>query len=205
VTESTSSARPATTLPLSQGTKSQQERRRRVIAATIALARTGGADAVQMREVSDASGVSLGTVYTYFRSRDNLLYQAMLTWLDQLPVSVTSRDPDHADSPLVEVEKVTRMYLSEPGLLSAYIRSTLTTDRAIIDLRENVDWGRSLDQLPSLHRALGDGDGAAGAARLLNDVFYAATVRWAFGQLDDENVVDQMRNVVTIVLRAARS
>lgn len=192
----------ATTFPSSRGTKSQQERHQRVIAATIRLARQGGADAVQMRDVADASGVSLGTVYTYFQSRDNLLYQAMLQWLDKLPPAAISVDPSMADSPLDEIERVTRLYLAEPGLLNAYVRSTLTADYGVIDLRKGTDWGRSLDQLPALKRALnGRPDGAA---KLLNDVFYAATVRWAFGQLDDEDVVGHMRDVVQILLLAAR-
>src|SRR5260370_40152778 len=50
----------------------QQDRYERVMRATIDLAREGGYNAVQMREVAKRSGVALGTVYTYFQSRDNL-------------------------------------------------------------------------------------------------------------------------------------
>jgi AcrR family transcriptional regulator len=197
--EDRTATRPLTTAPPPRVSKAQRERRQRVIEATIELARAGGADAVQMREVADTSGVSLGTVYTYFQSRDNLLYKAMLDWLDGLPPAARSQAPE-GESPLDEVERVTRLYLAEPGLLNAWVRSTLTSDVSVIDLRGDVDWDRSLDQLPVLKKALGDRPGRA--AVLLNQVFYAATVRWAFGQLDDHDVIDQMRDVVEILLAA---
>src|SRR5258706_2200298 len=61
-------------------TRSQHARRARVIEAAMDLARDGGYDAVQMRDVAASAGVALGTVYRYFSSKDHLLAAALLEW-----------------------------------------------------------------------------------------------------------------------------
>jgi TetR/AcrR family transcriptional regulator, cholesterol catabolism regulator len=65
-------------------TASQRERRRRILNAAVALARQGGYDAVQMREVADLAGVALGTLYRYFPSKVHLLAAAMVRQLEAL-------------------------------------------------------------------------------------------------------------------------
>lgn len=55
------------------GSTAQQERRKRIIDATIALATKGGYDAVQMRTVAEQADVALGTLYRYFPSKIHLL------------------------------------------------------------------------------------------------------------------------------------
>ncbi len=57
--------------------RNQAARRRRVIDAALGLAADGGFDNVQMRDVANAAGVALGTVYRYFASKERLLLEAM--------------------------------------------------------------------------------------------------------------------------------
>jgi AcrR family transcriptional regulator len=84
----TSAARPAMTdparnpteQPASQLARSQHARRERILAAVLELAREGGYDAVQVREVAARAHVALRTIYNYYDSRDNLLYAAMMEW-----------------------------------------------------------------------------------------------------------------------------
>jgi len=59
------------------GSAAQRDRRRRILDATIALASTGGFDAVQMRAVADRADVALGTLYRYFPSKIHLLVSAL--------------------------------------------------------------------------------------------------------------------------------
>ena len=56
---------------------SQLRRIRRVVDAAIALAERGGFDAVRLRDVAEASGVALGTLYKYFRSKEDILLFAV--------------------------------------------------------------------------------------------------------------------------------
>jgi TetR/AcrR family transcriptional regulator, cholesterol catabolism regulator len=64
--------------------KNQAARRRRVIDAALELAADGGFDNVQMRDVANAAGVALGTVYRYFASKERLLLEAMAEQQDDL-------------------------------------------------------------------------------------------------------------------------
>jgi TetR/AcrR family transcriptional regulator, cholesterol catabolism regulator len=52
-------------------TSRQLIRRARIIEAVIDLIADVGADAVQMRDVAQRSGVALATVYRYFSSKDH--------------------------------------------------------------------------------------------------------------------------------------
>ncbi|WP_241197035.1 TetR family transcriptional regulator, partial [Streptomyces sp. ADI91-18] len=58
-------------------TERQEARRRRILHASAQLASRGGFDAVQMREVAEAAGVALGTLYRYFPSKVHLLVATM--------------------------------------------------------------------------------------------------------------------------------
>src|SRR5437763_6321502 len=60
--------------------RSQHARRKRIIAAVVELLQDGGYDAVQLRAVSDRSNVALGSIYSYFGSRDGLLGAALSEW-----------------------------------------------------------------------------------------------------------------------------
>ena len=48
------------------------------------LAREGGYDAVQMREVSARADVALGTIYRYFASKDEILTEGLVRWVEHL-------------------------------------------------------------------------------------------------------------------------
>jgi AcrR family transcriptional regulator len=64
----------------SQLARSQRARRERILAAVLELAAEGGSDAVQVREVAARANVALRTIYNYYDSRENLLYEAMMAW-----------------------------------------------------------------------------------------------------------------------------
>jgi AcrR family transcriptional regulator len=64
----------------SQLARSQKARRERILSAVLELAAEGGYDAVQVREVAARANVALRTIYNYYESRENLLYEAMMEW-----------------------------------------------------------------------------------------------------------------------------
>ncbi len=59
------------------GSEAQQERRKRILDATMAIASKGGYEAVQMRAVADRADVAVGTLYRYFPSKVHLLVSAL--------------------------------------------------------------------------------------------------------------------------------
>ncbi len=123
--------------------RTQQARYERILQATIELAQ-GGSDAVQMRAVAERSGVALGTVYTYFQSRDNLLHCAVGAWnvavaerASGASNGVSSRGIEQLEG---EIIRGVDLFLEQPGLLEAFVKSTLSSDPAVVEARKRVTW-----------------------------------------------------------------
>lgn len=104
---------------LADMTSRQLVRRAKVLEAVIDLIADVGAEAVQMRDVAQRSGVALATVYRYFSSKDHLLAAALEEWQKRLtrrivgsggavigtrcPASSTTYDEPYA--PFIEIPR----------------------------------------------------------------------------------------------------
>ncbi|MEU8136931.1 TetR family transcriptional regulator [Streptodolium elevatio] len=65
-------------------TRAQLARRGRITDAVIELVAESGPDVLQMRDVAARSGISLGTIYRYFSSKEHLLAAAVADWQERL-------------------------------------------------------------------------------------------------------------------------
>jgi len=65
-------------------TDAQRARRRHLLDTVIGMLAETSPDRMQMREVSERSGVALGTLYRYFPAKQHLLAAAMVAWNDIL-------------------------------------------------------------------------------------------------------------------------
>lgn len=66
-------------------TDAQRRRRQQIVDAAVALMLTTEYEQVQMRDVTAAAGVALGTTYRYFASKDHLMSEALLAWAAGFP------------------------------------------------------------------------------------------------------------------------
>jgi AcrR family transcriptional regulator len=111
--------------------RSQHQRRKRILQAAAALASRGGVEAMQMRTVAERAGVALGTLYRYFPSKMDLVVAVVNEEMDTLEASLDRRPP-RSGSPAgraVEVlMRATRGLMREPELADALIRSLLLSD-----------------------------------------------------------------------------
>lgn len=111
--------------------RSQLQRRKRILQAAAALASRGGVEAMQMRTVAERAGVALGTLYRYFPSKMDLVVAVVNEEMDTLEASLDRRPP-RAGTPAgraVEVlMRATRGLMREPELADALIRSLLLSD-----------------------------------------------------------------------------
>jgi AcrR family transcriptional regulator len=111
--------------------RSQHQRRKRILQAAAALASRGGVEAMQMRTVAERAGVALGTLYRYFPSKMDLVVAVVNEEMDTLEASLDRRPPT-AGTPAgraVEVlMRATRGLMREPELADALIRSLLLSD-----------------------------------------------------------------------------
>lgn len=61
-------------------TAGQRERRRHVLETVIGMLAEMSPDRIQMREISERSGVALGTLYRYFPAKQHVLAASMVAW-----------------------------------------------------------------------------------------------------------------------------
>ncbi|MFI0451702.1 TetR family transcriptional regulator [Actinomadura sp. 6N118] len=111
--------------------RSQHQRRKRIVQAAAALASRGGVEAMQMRTVAERAGVALGTLYRYFPSKMDLVVAVVSEELDLLEGSIDRRPPRTSNPPQRAVEvlmRATRGLMREPELAEALIRSLLLSD-----------------------------------------------------------------------------
>ncbi|MEU7277470.1 TetR family transcriptional regulator [Streptomyces sp. NPDC045431] len=115
-------------------TERQEARRRRILHASRQLASGGGFDAVQMREVAEAAGVALGTLYRYFPSKIHLLVATMQDQLEHLHATLRKRPPA-GETPSARVaETLMRAFRAlqrEPQLADAMVRALTFADRGV--------------------------------------------------------------------------
>jgi AcrR family transcriptional regulator len=72
---------PARTFPAATTLRSdKRERRDRIIAAAQALMLDVDYERIQVKDVAERAGVSLGTLYRYFNSKEHLFASVLLAW-----------------------------------------------------------------------------------------------------------------------------
>ena len=136
-------------------TSGQLARRAKIVEAVIGLIADVGADAVQMRDVAQRSGVALATVYRYFRSKEHLLAVALEDWQKRLTrrfVAASGRnDNDPLPGVLDYLRRAQRAFHRNPRMTALMLQTMTSADpeaKAAIDHmnRTNVElFNRLLD------------------------------------------------------------
>ena len=119
-------------VPLSDMTSGQLARRAKIIEETIGLIADVGADAVQMRDVAQRSGVALATLYRYFSSKENLLAAALEDWQKRLTRRVLAGggapDGDPLPAVLDYLRRAQRAFNRSPEMTALMLQMMTSTD-----------------------------------------------------------------------------
>jgi len=179
-------------VPKARLAASQLRRHRRIVDAVIELAEKGGFEGVRLRDVAEVSEVALGTLYKYFRSKEDILLFALTEELEKLETAIATH-PVEGKSALARVtrffERATRGMTYRPQFARAMLRAMVSGDvqvaskvatfhsrmtRLIIAaLRDKpVDLSRDLTASISTERE-------RQVAFMLQNVWFAALVGWA--------------------------
>ncbi|GAA3236130.1 TetR family transcriptional regulator [Streptomyces sp. XM83C] len=176
--------------PVPPLTERQEARRRRILEATARLAGRGGFDAVQMREVAEASEVALGTLYRYFPSKIHLLVATMQDQLERLHGTLRERPPAGETAAERVAETLMRAFRAlrrEPQLADAMVRAVIFADRGVAAEVEQV----SRQTTAIIVEAMG-GDrptpGQLAAVRVVEHTWHAALVGWLSGRASTAQV-----------------
>ena len=179
--------------------KNQAARRRRVLDAAMVLARDGGFDAVQMRDVASESNVALGTVYRYFASKERLLLEMMVEQTDDLRVYLDAHPApgDTASQRVVHVLRRANAALGRlPDVAIAMVRAFGASQDDNADVVQRV----SASMNAIITGAIGSrGDRDLKVARLLTQVWLSSLIGWA-GGVDPLSRVDDDLAIATAML-----
>ncbi len=209
----TSAPEPA---PVARLAASQLRRIRRIVDAAVALAEEGGFDGVRLRDVAEASGVALGTLYKYFRSKEDILLFALNEEAEKLEVVIAQRPPrgGTAAERLTEAfARATRGLTRRPNLARAVLRAIASGDHetaskvASFHLRMTRILVAALrDEAPDVARPLSEPVGTAreqSIASVLNHVWFASLVGWSGGLHSTRVVTERMRETIDLLLAGA--
>jgi AcrR family transcriptional regulator len=180
--------------------KSQAARRRRVLDATLELARDGGFDAVQMRDVATEANVALGTVYRYFNSKERLLLEMMAEQQDDLRNYLQSH-PVPGATPADRVCHVLRRANAAlrryPDVTAAMVRAFGASREENADLVERV--GETMNSI--IITAVGiDTERHRRIARVITQVWLSSLIGWAGGVDPIERVDEDLATAAELLL-----
>ena len=195
------------------GSAAQRDRRRRILDATIALASTGGFDAVQMRAVAERADVALGTLYRYFPSKIHLLVSALAREFEQADAGL-ARKPIPGDTPpdrvMYVLGRTTRSLQRDPNLTEALTRAFMFADATVVTEIRVV--GRHVTRM--LMRAMQEPGMATedlaateediAIVGVIGDVWLASLVKWVTGRASAADVGRSIEVAVRLLLRQAR-
>jgi AcrR family transcriptional regulator len=194
---------------------SQLRRIRRIVEAAIDLAEKGGFDGVRLRDVAEASGVALGTLYKYFRSKEDILLMAVNEEAAGLERVLAERPPvaGTASDRLVELfARATRGLTRRPDFARAVLHAVAAAgadtaiQQAAFHLRLSriiiaVLRGEGVDPELPLPQTIGS-DREQRIALVLEHVWFASLLGWASGLHSVSHVTETMRSAVELLLEA---
>ncbi|GGY85194.1 TetR family transcriptional regulator [Streptomyces nitrosporeus] len=178
-------------------TARQEARRRSILRAGAQLAGRGGFEAVQMREVADAAGVALGTLYRYFPSKVHLLVALMQEQLQRLRVTLRRRPPAGQDAAQRVAETLMRAFRAlqrEPHLADAMVRAFTFADRGVspeVDAVSRLTTAIIVDAIgvrePTREQLA--------AVRVIEHTWHSALITWLSGR---ESIAQVGRDIETV-------
>ncbi len=205
-------AQPGASAPLAGLAASQLRRLRRIVDAAVSLAEKGGFDGVRLRDVAEVSDVALGTLYKYFRNKEDILLFALTEQVGRMEAAFAVT-PVGGRSPLERCEQLfrrtTQGLTARPQLARAVLRSMASGDpkiavqiaafrlritRLIVaSLRgETVDAGAPVEAEIGTERE-------RQVAFLLMNVWYSSLAGWAGGLHAPEIVVEQVCTAASLM------
>jgi AcrR family transcriptional regulator len=205
----------AAELPVARLAQNQLRRMRRIVDAAVELAERGGFDAVRLRDVADRSEVALGTLYKYFRSKEDILLFALNEEVARLEHVMVAR-PITSGTARTRVAEFfrrgTRALVRRPPFARALIRAMATGDAdtvvkiAALQLRISRVVAAALrGEAPDVEAPL---DRSAGSerelaiAQTLMHVWFSALVGWSSGLHPERTVNEQVRTAAALLLGA---
>lgn len=194
---------------LADMTAGQRERRAALTAAVISLLLEVEPEKIQMREVSERSGVSLATLYRYFPTKIHLLAASMVAWNERFSRKLEAERCRASETGAVDersvCERVSALYRRQlrafqrgPNFARLDIELTASSDPYV---RESLQSRAEANHAATLALMDGVPDDVARVALLAIDgTMLAALAFWTAGRISHAQAVRNVEDVIALVL-----
>ncbi|MFN2425073.1 MAG: TetR/AcrR family transcriptional regulator [Candidatus Binatia bacterium] len=201
-------------------------RARRIVDTAIDLAEKGGFEAVRLRDVAAEADVALGTLYRYFRSKEDMLIAALNSEVESLEARIQAR-PMAGHTPLERVDAffraATKGLMRRPRLARAILRAAASGDHELAEKVAAFHSRMSAMILAAMHgqpvasqiAATGTdtvpvvlpvaADDEIAVAALLQHIWFSCLIGWAGGLMGQNEVIDQMGSATALLIRATQA
>lgn len=204
-------------------------RARRIVDTAIELAEKGGFEAVRLRDVAAEADVALGTLYRYFRSKEDMLIAALNSEVESLEARIHAR-PMPGHTPLERVDAffraATKGLMRRPRLARAILRAAASGDHELAEKVAAFHSRMSAMILAAMHGrpvavaavAATNGSSAEAVealpvvaddeiavAALLQHIWFSCLIGWAGGLMNQNEVIDRMGSATALLIRATRT
>lgn len=183
-------------------TPRQLDRRDRLIDAAVALLQTEDYENVPVKDVADLAGVSLGTLYSYFNSKERLFAEALAKWAESLPINIRNRplrDAPPGERLEEAMHRALRAFEKRPQMARLVNVLMMSADSLASELMARMDRSTAdayLQALSALDAAV-----ARSMVDVVNAVFTLALRDWSLGRITMDEVHQRVDSAIGLVVR----
>jgi AcrR family transcriptional regulator len=181
-------------------TPRQRDRRNRLIDAALAMLATEDYERIQVKDVAESAGVSLGTLYNYFYSKERLFAEALVRWADSLPTNIRQRPLRHAgpaDQLKEAVHRALRAFERRPQMARLVHVLEMSPDAFAGELMHRMDLATADAYMQALSAV--DPTVARKALNLINAVFSVQLREWSRGRITMRELHDRLDEAITFI------
>jgi AcrR family transcriptional regulator len=177
----------------------QRARRARIIDAAVAMMLVTDHAHIQMKEVSAAADVALGTTYRYFASKDHLLAEALLSWSQGFPALEARRSGGRSVDQLRTAYRLAvRAFEPHPTVYGTMVVLQTSTDPVVERVydefahRQNESFARAIPRIAQPRRDQ--------ILMVMGAVLDRQLQRWSLGRSSIESVYDAVDTAAELLL-----
>jgi TetR/AcrR family transcriptional regulator, cholesterol catabolism regulator len=176
----------------------QRQRRDRIVEAAISMMMTTEYDRIQMKDVTAAAGVALGTTYRYFASKEHLMSEALLRWSEGFPSEVPAAAGRSVERLKIAFHLAVRAFEPHPTVYGAMVVLQASTDPYAaatfqqFAARQTAAFERFLPRLAPERRAA--------VVMVMSAVLDTQLRNWAVGRVPIEHVYRALDTAAELVL-----
>jgi AcrR family transcriptional regulator len=182
----------------------QQQRRQRLIDAGLALLQRQDFERIQVKDVAEEADVALGTLYSYFSSKEHLFAEVLVQWAATLRASI-ARHPLDGVTPeeklTAALHRSVRAFQHQPQLARLVATLQLSSDPFATEVLTRLDLvtrGVYVELLRDLDPALADR-----IIRTASASFDSFLRSWSAGRLSTVDLYDHVAEAVSLLFVGA--